>query len=1451
MIPAFPDPTSVEGSNKVVRAPCCSVGWALAAVLLSWAIPTSASSLQVSPQPTAASGYTSRLWNTVNGLPINEIRGIEKTPDGYLWLATFGGLVRFDGRRFTVYRSSEHPALPSDRIDGIRLTRSGSLLLTTELGHLTEFDGTDFTLLVPGPLSDGRVTSMWKDSSGQLWLALDHEDFGRMEGGEFVPAFEIAPGWDVVKTERVGDVTWVGTADGRVFAVGASGVSDHTPDSGDGRLPWSQLTDLARGPDGRIYVGTAEGLFRMDPARGRPEQLTSGFVDALLTSPDGTSMVAQSSDAVRIEADGVPRPVIGSRREAALPIVWGPDGTLWHASGATLLRAGQPVAQVTGLVHDILVDDGGSTWVASQGGLVQVTPTIFTTHSPSLESVRSACRAVACVSTFAVYAIQEMPDSSLLLGTLDFGTWELSTAGDLTWVSSLSSLSLHATVGGVWTGTFGGVCTLAPSACIRPAGTEGIGTAVVRAMASGPDGDRWVGAEGSLIRVRNGRATRYGAAQGLPDEQVVSLIPTADGGVWVGTFGGIARLRDGRFEVLDQARGLSSSLVRSMHLAEDSVLWVGTEGRGLNRVALTGGSLGDAEVTQYSTRNGLYSDGIHTILDDGLGRLWMSSNEGIFWVRQAELDALARGEATAVHSVAYLERDGLGNREANGGTQSAGLRASDGRLWFATMGGAAVVDPREVTLRTRPLSVLIESATSGEVQFRPSEPVLLESGNRNLQVEYTVPTFRGSESLRFRYRLDGYDADWIEVGGRRTAFYTNLPPGDHRFRVAAVSADGVWYEALSPLEVSVVPLFYERAWFVPMLLLMALGLGRLLVVRRQEGLVARASALSGLVAERTAQLEQEKEESEQARRDAELAEVKVKEALEVVAGQAQHLQDLDRAKSRFIANISHELRTPLTLTIGPLEDLREELAGQVEDETMQDVDIALRNSRRLLRMVNQLLDVAKVEAGQLEVRPERLDLAELVRFVAEAFAPLAERRGVTLVTTGFERVMYATVDGDAIDKILLNLLSNAFRATPPGKSVYLTLEGWFEIPDEAGAVHPRAREASRARIIVRDEGAGIPPDVLPHIFERFYQGEDSRPSDDPGSGIGLSLVRELVQLHHGEIHVESATGAGSRFIVDLPTAALDMVGRPSRERRQRPRMSAVEEVSLWSTSSPEDEGLEVSPAIDVGGPHTTDDKASRLDDRMTILLADDNAEIRAYVRKHLSDTYRVIEAENGRQALEIASAAPPDLVIADVMMPEMDGEELCRRIKSDADLQFVPVILLTARASAESRLRALELGADEHLTKPFDKTELRARIANLIAGRQKHRDRLRSVEIVASGAEPIQGSAKERFLGNVRAVILERMGDEEFGVEELALALGHSRAHLYRRLRELHDQSPAELIKTLRLKRATDLLRSGEASVSEVAFTVGFKSVSHFSRSFRASYGETPSDFVRTVSEKA
>ena len=538
----------------------------------------------------------------------------------------------------------------------------------------------------------------------------------------------------------------------------------------------------------------------------------------------------------------------------------------------------------------------------------------------------------------------------------------------------------------------------------------------------------------------------------------------------------------------------------------------------------------------------------------------------------------------------------------------------------------------------------------------------------------------------------------------------------------------------------------------------------------------------------------------------------------------EELQNAAEAKARFFANVSHELRTPLTLIISPLEDIRDGLHGTLSPTAQTQIALAVRSGNKLIHLVNQILALARVEAGRVEVRLRRADLIAQAREVAASFASVAIGKKLDLQVELPREPVVFFFDRDIIDRIVVNLLSNAVKFTPPSGTVRLTVE-----VKEASSSDPSG--LGEVRVCVRDSGPGIPAPELPLIFDRFYQVE-SRRSAEPGIGIGLSLVKELSELHGGRVEVDSLEGFGAEFVVSLPLLrdrSMDegssfgvAFARRSREGGApwRERDFRVERDSSMSVVDPEGES-----------------------DRTTVLIVDDDVDLRSYIRSRLEPTYLTLEAADGEEGLEVARRSLPDIVVSDVVMPRVDGYELCRAMTGDPELSGIPVVLLTGRVDNSDRIEGLESGADAYLAKPFEVRELEAQIENLIESRKRLREQItprRSIE--ASPVEVV--SVDDRFLERVKSAVESQMGDEDFSVEGLASELAMSRGHLHRRLRETSGKTPAMVIRTLRLQKAAQLLAGRAGSVSEVAYGVGFKSLAHFSKSFKDEYGMTPSAYM-------
>jgi PAS domain S-box-containing protein len=523
------------------------------------------------------------------------------------------------------------------------------------------------------------------------------------------------------------------------------------------------------------------------------------------------------------------------------------------------------------------------------------------------------------------------------------------------------------------------------------------------------------------------------------------------------------------------------------------------------------------------------------------------------------------------------------------------------------------------------------------------------------------------------------------------------------------------------------------------------------------------------------------------------------------------------ARSRLFADVSHEFRTPLMLTLGPLDDLLAGLHGPLAEEQRDPVAGARRNAGRLLDLVNQTMELARLEAGRLPMSPVPFDLRELAGRTTAEFASLAERRGVRLEAVLPEDALPVVADPERLGQVLANLLSNALKYTLEDGEVVVRAEHG---PDGTG------------RVSVRDSGPGIPAEELEHVFDRFHRLGDME-ARVPGSGIGLALARQLTEASGGRLTVRSEVGRGSIFTAELPLAPATMAAE--REEltgpdlaSQSPRPSARGEVA----EAPVDDE---TPAEDV----------------TTVLVVEDNPEVRAHLRFHLDGSYRVLEASDGAQALEHVRSDLPDLVISDVMMPGMDGFALCRAIREDPETDFIPVVLLTALDGAEDRLRGLEQEADAYLTKPIQSDELLARVANLLASRARLKERYAAMAPLRLHSDTVEAESPDRqFLEQVRVAIETNLGDEAYTVERLARDVAHSRSHLYRRLKELLDENPSDLLRRMRLERGAQLLEANAGSVASVAYSVGFKSVSHFSNSFQQAFGVRPSRWPREGSRR-
>ncbi len=524
--------------------------------------------------------------------------------------------------------------------------------------------------------------------------------------------------------------------------------------------------------------------------------------------------------------------------------------------------------------------------------------------------------------------------------------------------------------------------------------------------------------------------------------------------------------------------------------------------------------------------------------------------------------------------------------------------------------------------------------------------------------------------------------------------------------------------------------------------------------------------------------------------------------------QAEDLKELDKVKSRFFTNISHEFRTPLTLIIGPLETL---LPETTDAKVLAEYQIMLRQAKRLLTLINQLLDLSKAEKGMLKLNVFHDNFSKYLRALTGSFSSIAHDRNIQLTFNEEIAEQYFLFDKDKIEKIFTNLITNALKFTPRGGKVEVILRGDVD--------------AEFIEIMIRDTGLGLSEDQLKRIFEPFYQAESNHTGNLEGTGIGLSLVKELVDLHKGHISVKSVQGQGSEFCVEIPLG---------------PKTENVNAEFLDNGFPSENIVVEIERDIDSPAKKTIKEKT-------IILLVEDNTDMRAYIRSHLPLEYQLIESVNGMEGLEMARETIPDLIIADIMMPLMNGLEMTRNIKEDECLSHIPVIILTAKATDENKIEGLETRADDYITKPFNMNELSLRIKNLIANRQKLRDKF-SKTITVNPSEIVTTTLDEKFLQKALQLVETNMSEAEFSALDFCDGINMSRAQVHRKLKALTDQSVTEFIRCIRLKRAAQLLKQNAATVSEIAYQTGFNNLSYFTRCFKEEYNTLPSAYHDQVS---
>jgi signal transduction histidine kinase/DNA-binding response OmpR family regulator len=785
--------------------------------------------------------------------------------------------------------------------------------------------------------------------------------------------------------------------------------------------------------------------------------------------------------------------------------------------------------------------------------------------------------------------------------------------------------------------------------------------------------------------------------------------------------------------------------------------------------------------TNFRKDDGLPDNTMLDVLEDDRHNIWVSTPNGLS-------NIIVKNEKGKLNFqfINYDETDGLQGRAFN---ENASLKTKEGELIFGGANGFNIFKPSMIISHKTPTSLVLTDFQVFNKSLNPDEDIdghiilsqsitttkalTLNDNERAFSIEFAALNFFNPGKVKLEYKLDGFDHNWINSDTKvRKATYTNLDAGDYVFKVRAAGDDGIWSKPPLMLQIKVLPPFWKTGWAYLLYVLSIIG--TLLYIRNKG-----------------------------------IKKIEQKYALEREREEAHRRHELDLMKIKFFTNVSHEFRTPLSLIMAPIEKILKRTEAPEERKQLQMVT---RNAKHLLNMVNQLLDFRKMEVQELKLHARPGDIIGFIKEVSHSFADIADTKKISFVFDSEAEILEINFDYDKMERIIFNLLSNAFKFTPEGGHVSVLL---------ALNEHTPGKQILEIKII--DTGIGIPADKHEKIFERFFQNDIPGSIVNQGSGIGLSITKEFVKLHDGEIFVESEPNQGSYFTILLP---VDI---------------AAESLDTTALPQPKETGsVEKSDKKQLREYHAK---------KLTILLVEDNHDFRFYLKDNLSETFNIIEACNGKEGWQKALAMHPNMVVSDISMPEMNGIDLCRKIRNDKRTSHIPVVLLTALTSEEQQLHGLETGANDYLTKPLNFEILLSKLKNILAIQQDMRKTYQK-QVEVNPSEVIVESADEAFIKQVLQLIEKNIDNCDFSVEQLSSELYVSRVTLYKRTLSVTGKSPVELIRSIRLRRAAQLLETGRLTISQISYKVGFKSQKYFVRSFKAEFNCLPSTYINAKKEE-
>ncbi len=1325
--------------------------------------------------------FTFDIFTQEDGLPNNQVQCVYQDKKGWLWVGTSQGLSRFDGYSFVNYlpNPSDSSSLRGNLVRIIREDSRGNLLIGTENGGLNVFDRGKERFSHPlqqnSPdhlFQDISVNDIEEDKHGNLWLGTDYNILVIDTTGKITP---LSPRMVDTEHEFEGNFIrilqfdqkgklWIGTNNGIFLYHPATNEMENY------ELPFQrnhnhEIWEIYKDDEGLLWIGTySSGLFLIDP-----ETKTTRTVQL--------NPVIERTETVRSVSKGVFGEFwIGTRGGLYVySKAMGVTGFFRHDERDPSSLSNNSVLSV---FHDV----NGETWIGTRGGLNLLAKSKQVFHNfTALPGDNNY------LNSSIVYAFWIDPEGKIWIGTEDgginiynpkTGIYEYLTASENT-PNSISQDCVKAFLddgrGNLWVGTYLGgidVINLKTRKITHfshdPQNQGSLFDNRVWDLCLDKNNNIWVATSRGINQFQPETNSFLKFSQLSGNEQISWIEFDSKGNLWAGSLDEIIV-----FNQEENSITRFSEYSRSMYEDSKNRIWIATLDKGIVLYNATSGPL-----KYYNEADGLANNQALCILEDQNNHLWISTTNG-----------LSKFNTEKEIFQNYTSKDGLSNNQFCYG---AACKTSSGEMLFGSVSGFNWFNPSEIVSNDTNIPIVLTDlkifnksvSISNDKKavltrsISETEHLVLNYKQNVFTVEFAALNYVNSSNNFYTYMLEGFNKEWNEPSKIRSATYTNLDPGDYILRIKRVLPGSPDNLSELQLRITVLPPYWRTTWFLTLLFSFVIFLIFILV----KLFINREKIKNQLVWERI---------------------------------NARKLHELDMLKLKFFTNISHEIRTPLTLILGPLEKMMNNTVGH--EEIQNNLKLIHRNALNLNKLLNQLLDFRKLQSGNLKLNLTEADLVDFIRTIVNSFNDFANEKQIKLKFTTLKKRLYVSFDPDIIEKILNNLLSNAFKFTDEGGSVTVNLSLIFDSDDNDFL--DGEKEKQYIEMIVKDTGRGISDNNLNKIFNRFFQTDDNKANS--GAGIGLSLVKELVNLHKGKIFVASTPGKGTKFTIRLPYLAT----LPDK------MLEATE-----GTSKAEKENQLLPAAIVEAG--TLEQLNLRI-----MLIVEDNADVRNFIASHFNTIFKIVEAKNGEEGWKTAVEIIPDIIISDVLMPVTDGYELCKRLKNDERTSHIPVLLLTALHSKEHELKGLTTGADDYITKPFDLSVLQAKVDNVLSIRESLKHKFTGT-MVLEPKNVMISSPDERFLQKAIEVIENNISDCDLDIESFSAKVGVSRMQLYRKLHALTDMTVKEFIRHIRLKRAAQLLIQQKMNVSEVAYEVGFKDLSHFRKCFRREYGMSASEFA-------